>query len=313
MAVCATAVLGASTGGIEALRAVLSALPVDLTATVLVVVHIPETPSALPSTLGRDSKLPVSFAGDGDLLVPGRVFVAPPGRHLLVYDEVLRVVRGPRENGFIPAIDPLFRSAAHSGEASVIGAVLSGALDDGAAGIREIKQRGGTTVAQDPKEALFPDMPEAAIETGSVDHVLSAREIGRLIGRFANDTAAAGPGAGEGRVTQHSEREQLTPTDLTCPDCGGTLRESRAGAPPHLACHVGHTYTNDTLLASQDQSLDRALWSAIRTLRESAMLRRKMAQRARQGGLAALAEAFESQAEHSEARADAIRNVVTVD
>src|SRR5262249_8049980 len=163
MASCDIAVIGASTGGIEALHQLLELLPRDLEAAVLAVIHIPDVPSFLPHTLSRNSSLPVRFARNRDRLVKGTVLIAPPNHHLLLESsEEVRLAQSARENGFRPAVDPLFRTAARCCGPRVMGIVLSGALDDGAAGLREIRQRGGVAIVQDFDEALFDSMPRAA-------------------------------------------------------------------------------------------------------------------------------------------------------
>src|SRR4051794_29338505 len=156
-------VIGASAGGVEALRTVVAGLPADLPAAVLIVLHVPRSgPSALPTILDRVTSLPVRPAVDGEPLRHGRVYVAPVDRHLLLIGNRIRLSRGPAENGHRPAIDPMFRSAARAFGPRVIGVVLSGSRDDGAAGLAVIADRSGMTVVQDPADALFASMPRGA-------------------------------------------------------------------------------------------------------------------------------------------------------
>jgi two-component system, chemotaxis family, protein-glutamate methylesterase/glutaminase len=190
-------VIGASAGGVEALQAVVAGLPAHLAAAVLVVMHTPPTrDSRLPAILGRAGVLPTAHAHDGEPIRPGQIYVAPPNYHLTVEAEALRLVQGPTENGFRPAVDPLFRTAARAYEARVVGVVLSGALDDGAAGLTAIKRLGGVTVVQDPDEALVPSMPRSAIDFDHVDHVLPAVAIAQLLVRLAESAAPEGDVAG---------------------------------------------------------------------------------------------------------------------
>ena len=183
-------VIGASAGGVEALRELVAGLPAELAAAVLVVLHTPPTrDSRLPAILGRAGILPTAHARDGEGIRPGQIYVAPPNYHLTVEAESLRLVQGPTENGFRPAADPLFRTAARAYGARVVGVVLSGALDDGAAGLTAIKQQGGVTVAQDPDEAIVPGMPRSAIRFDHVDHVLPVAAIAALLVRLAGPPA----------------------------------------------------------------------------------------------------------------------------
>ncbi|HEX6123143.1 MAG TPA: chemotaxis protein CheB, partial [Ktedonobacterales bacterium] len=129
-------VIGASAGGVEALITIARELPHDLPAAVCVVLHVPpHVPSLLPKILAQAGPLPATHARDQEPLLPGRIYVAPPDHHLLARQGHLRVTRGPRENRSRPAVDPLFRTAAHAYGPRVIGVVLSGALDDGTAGL----------------------------------------------------------------------------------------------------------------------------------------------------------------------------------
>ena len=147
-------VIGASAGGGEALSTVVSALPRDLEAAVVVVLHVPPSGSVLPAILGRASPMPASPAVDGEPLRAGRIYVAPPDQHLMVQDGTLALRHGPRENGHRPAVDPLFMTAATEYGTRTIGVILSGTLDDGAAGLATIKSHGGVAVVQDPDDAL---------------------------------------------------------------------------------------------------------------------------------------------------------------
>src|SRR5947209_15225749 len=117
----------------------------------LVVLHVaPMGTSVLPQILARAGDIPATHAVDGELIEAGHIYVAPPDRHLLVSDGHIALGRGPKINGYRPAIDSLFRTAAEAWGQSAVGVVLSGALDDGTAGLRAIKRNGGTAFVQDP-------------------------------------------------------------------------------------------------------------------------------------------------------------------
>ena len=155
-------VIGASAGGVEALSQLAHLLPGDFPGSIFVVLHLPaHGPSLMPQILTRRGKLPAAHPSDGEEILPGRIAIAPPDQNLLLEDGRMRLVRGPRENGHRPAVDPLFRSAALAYGRRVVGVVLSGTLDDGAAGLAAIKQRGGIAIVQDPSDAIYPGMPAA--------------------------------------------------------------------------------------------------------------------------------------------------------
>src|SRR5262245_28310684 len=165
-------VIGGSAGGITALETVLAGLSREIPAALFVVVHTgPGSTGALPSMLRKVSRLPVEFPDSGQGFEQGQVYVAPPDNHLLLNDGQIQVLHGPRENGFRPAVDPLFRSAAASYGPRVVGVILSGALDDGTFGLLAIKKAGGTAIVQHPNEAAFPNMPLSAIQNVEVDHI----------------------------------------------------------------------------------------------------------------------------------------------
>jgi two-component system chemotaxis response regulator CheB len=175
-------VVGASSGGVEALIRIVAALPPDLPAAMFIVLHRPRVgPNLLAQILQNVSPLTVADAVDGQAITKGHVYVGPPDRHLLIEQERLRLSRGPKENHSRPAIDPLFRSAAYTYGSRVIGVVLTGNLDDGMAGLWAIKDRGGIAIVQDPKEALFPSMPSSALANVEVDYCLRLDEIAPIL------------------------------------------------------------------------------------------------------------------------------------
>jgi two-component system, chemotaxis family, protein-glutamate methylesterase/glutaminase len=185
-------VVGASAGGVQALSTFAGGLPVDLPASVFVVMHImAEARSMLAQILGRSGPLPATTAGDGERIVPGHIYVAPPGLHLLLHPGVIHLTRRPREKGYRPGIDPLFRSAAEAYGPRVIGIVLSGLLRDGAEGLREIRGRGGRAIVQDPEEALFDAMPKAAMQACEVDRVVLARSMGAVLADWTSEPLPA--------------------------------------------------------------------------------------------------------------------------
>jgi two-component system, chemotaxis family, protein-glutamate methylesterase/glutaminase len=328
--------IGASAGGIEPLLDIVARLPADLPAAVCVVVHFPDTSnSVLPQLLNRRSKLPAQHVRSGQALEAGCIFVAPPGEHMLVNEGRVTLSRGPRENGHRPAIDVLFRTAARSFGPLVIGVVLSGTLDDGSLGLKQIKAYGGAAIVQDPDDALFGMMPLNALTATQPDEVLPAAEIAEALERRACELAQLTPADYEARrqaaMSQSSRVDELDseaaivrqdkaaleehgrngePSMLTCPDCGGVLWELNEGGLLRYRCHVGHAYTADGLRTEQASRLEGALWTAVRALEESAALARRLANRARTLRNIKTAEQFEARAVEDEQRADLVRQAL---
>jgi two-component system chemotaxis response regulator CheB len=316
-------VIGASAGGVEAISAVVAELPRDLRAAVLVVLHVSRGRSVLPEILARAGRLPAIHPKDGEPIRYGRVYVAPPDHHLVIDGNLLRVVHGPTENGVRPAVDPLFRSAARHFSERVIGVVLSGALDDGTAGLGAIKQAGGVAIVQDPDEAFAPGMPRSARAYVDVDHVLPLREIGPMITSLVRERAAPS-GVQPGEFLRPMEPDlaempvALTPEDrpgklsvFSCPECHGTLWEEDQDGLFRFRCRVGHVYSADSMLAAQTDSVDRALWAALRSLEERAALTRKLAGRARARQQKFVAQAFDQRAEAAETHAAVVREILS--
>ncbi|MGK5074914.1 chemotaxis protein CheB [Janthinobacterium sp. ZB1P44] len=166
-------VMGASVGGVNALSTIFAALPASFPAPILAVMHVGARNSVLPELLGKNSALPVRFAETGEPVRAGCILLAPPDRHMLVAglagQATVELTLGPREHHTRPAIDPLFRSAAAAFGPAVAGVILSGYLDDGTAGLRAIKARGGKALVQEPQEAPAPSMPQSALAHVEVD------------------------------------------------------------------------------------------------------------------------------------------------
>lgn len=317
-------VIGGSAGGVEALRELMRGLPPDLPAAVFAVLHVtPAAPSALPEILSRNSALPARHAVDGEAIEYGRVYVAPPDHHLLVESERVRVVRGPKENRVRPAADPLFRSAAKFYGPRVVGVVLTGALDDGTAGLAAIKRRGGVAVVQDPEEALYSGMPRSALENVAVDHCLPLAGIAPLLGRLAMapaQEAAAYPVSEflevETRIARNEEADMEdvgklgTPSAFTCPECKGALWELNDGELLRFRCHVGHAFSIESLAADQTEQLESALWAALQSLEQNAALLRRMAARARERNHQISLMRYEDNVQRVERHAAVIREVL---
>lgn len=320
-------VIGASAGGVEALTTLVGGLTRDIPAAVFVTVHFPAAgSSALPRILDRAGVLPAVHAEDRQHIEDGTIYVAPPDHHLLIFGDVIRLYRGPRENGNRPAVDPMFRSAALAYGPRVIGVVLSGNLDDGTSGLLAIKRRGGIAVVQDPDEAMFSSMPQSAIDHVKIDYVVKLEQMGTLLAELADRPTLVEEHTVSDDARKETEYSEIDlariedvgshPGDLApfgCPDCGGTLWELREGNLVRFRCRVGHAWTSEALLASQAETLDAALWTALRALEESASLSRQLAERARSRGNDRLAERMGDNAVVAERRAETIRAVLLQD
>ena len=315
-------VVGGSAGALPALTTIVERLPPSFPACVLVVMHSASNGSngVLPELLGRAGSLPVAFANDGDRLRAGRIYVAPADYHLVVARGALAVVHGPRENGFRPAIDPLFRTAAREFRGSVIGVVLSGALSDGTYGLSVVKHYGGVAIVQDPEDAVIPSMPQSALKHVEVDLVVPAAAIAAAIERLVASTVKAQRGSAMPRgtalepqlqsdTTEVAHMKDLfgAPSGLTCPDCGGALWEVEEDKVLRYQCHVGHQYAPENLEDGQRDVIDGALWSAVRVLEEHAELKMRMADRAATGGMRMVSEGFTEGAREARHQAEQIR------
>lgn len=288
-------VVGASGGGIEALRTLVSGLPADFPAPICIVLHTsPQAPGILADILTRAGTLEATNAVNGEPLKPGRIYVAPPDFHLLIEPGQVRVAKGPRENRFRPAIDPLFRSAAQVFGPAAIGVVLTGSLDDGTAGLWAIKQLGGTAIVQDPADALFSSMPQNAIEHVKVDHVVPVARVAPLLVELTSVPASDEwpvpvPEQMHVEVQIAMEHNPVDaglerigePSSFACPECHGVLLQLKEGTRTRFRCHTGHAYSVNSLLAAIGEGIEEAMWIAIRALEEGQLLMGRMAEHVR--------------------------------
>jgi len=279
-------VVGTSAGGVEALCELNKRLPPDLDASVFVVMHIGKE-SLLPQVLSRCGNLPAVAAEHEKRYKRGCIYCAPANCHLSIKDHTTVLRRGPRENGHRPAIDVLFRSAAREHRSRVIGVVLSGGRDDGSAGLFVIKARGGVAIVQDPKEALTPNMPQNAINMVDVDFCLPVRQIADVLVQLTNGKATNITESPNGGTSMEDQATAEHPTSeppgdqipVTCPECNGPLYEVKDGELVHFQCFVGHRFSPESLSEQHTEALERALWTAIRKLKELVVLHRELAER----------------------------------
>lgn len=268
-------VIGGSAGAIEALNEIVSALPDDFPASIFIVVHVAASHTSwLPSILRSKTTLPVLLAEHDGVIKPGHIYIAPSDHHLTLQQGKTSVLRGPKENGHRPAVDPLFRTAARIYGPRVIGVVLSGGLDCGSAGLLTIKARGGIAVVQHPNDAACPEMPTNALRNAAVEHVVAAAEIAPLLTRLVSEPS---PNKGTVQMPQNDQPSDGQLVPIVCPACQGALTESRTHGLLEYRCHVGHHYSLQAMLAQQSNSLESALWASVRALEESATLAARLA------------------------------------
>jgi two-component system chemotaxis response regulator CheB len=278
-------VVAASLGGLQVLKKIVGVLPADLPASVFIVMHVGTWPSQLPHLLASDSRLPVVHASDGEAIEKGTIYVAPPDRHMLLRDDTVVLSTGPKENFARPAADPLFRSAAVNYGARAIGVVLTGKLDDGAAGLKAIHACGGFTIVQDPSTCAAPDMPDAALKAVPPDVVAPIDDIGPAIVRALTDRTPRRIDMDESEraalelkiaatgYSSPAEMERIGHrTSLTCPECGGVIWRIGEGYPLRYRCHTGHAFSAMSLESRQRSGAEDALWSAVRRLEEELLL-----------------------------------------
>jgi len=316
-------VIGASAGGSEAVTCLLQQLGPDLRAAIFVVCHLmPEASNHLVEVLNTAGPFMAKQPADNEEFEYGVVYVAPPDRHLLVKQDHVRITRGPRENRWRPAIDPLFRSATVAYGTRTIGVVMSGMLDDGTAGLLAIKRCGGIAIVQDPEEAAFPDMPRSALANVEVDYCLPVGAMGTVIRRLIEEPAPHAAGAPprdletEVRITEsgYSSPEDASQTGeltaLSCPECGGPIWQQDMTETARYRCRVGHAYSASSLLAGQDEKLEASIWAAIRLLEQRANVLTTMAHNDRKSRRTRMLEYHERLAREAREHANILRTLL---
>lgn len=273
--------IGASAGGVLALRSLVAALPSSFPAPVLVVLHIGGYRSELPALLNVAGPLPAKHAEDGEAICPGHIYVAPPDLHMIVANGRLRLLRGPKENCARPAIDPLLRSVADCYGPDAMGVILTGNLNDGALGLFEIKRRGGVAIGQDPNDAAYPEMPMSAAEHVALDYRLPLAKMPELFIKLVEGKELVMPNASShmnGQEPEINSRDFARPITVTCPDCGGALSKFEVGSMLKFGCHIGHTYTAEVMANAQFEELEKVMRAAVRFLNERAEFCLQMAE-----------------------------------
>lgn len=312
-------VIGASSGGVAALLELAAALPNDLGAVVGMVLHVGSRHSILPELLTSRGAMRAIHPQDGQPLVPGTIYVAPPDFHMVFTGDQVRLNRAARENHARPAIDPLFRSTALAWRESAVGVVLTGDLDDGTAGLATIKQCGGTAIVQDPATAVEPSMPASALQNVAVDHCLPLARIPDRLLQLVGRSSAPEPMPPEplrrepAVVVGERVMEKLSavskPSSLSCPECGG-LGQADESKPLRYRCHNGHAFSARSLENANAQLAEHALWSSVRALQQREILLRRLATVAQAIGVAAQAKVCQRQADRVHAQAQLLSCLV---
>lgn len=301
--------IGGSAGSLDMLLSIVAAFSGDFKGNIFVALHIGNRRSQLPELLAHAGKLPVDAPCDPETIEPGRIYVAPSDRHLLVERQVVRVSRGPREHFTRPAIDPLFRSVAATYGGRAIGVVLSGGGSDGAFGLDSIKRAGGRAVVLDPRDAIVPDMPLAAGEIVESDYLVRGVELPGLLARLSGEEISESELISPSSLPEPLQKPER-PSALTCPDCGGALRKIGGGSNAQFRCHIGHIFGAGELLPAQVELLEKALDVAQRVLSERVELSRQMAEGSRAAGRTHGLRYWERVRAEAEQQVEAIRRVL---
>ena len=314
--------IGGSLGAIGAIRQLLLGFPPDLAASLLVVVHVgARGKNLLADIFSEHSPIPATTAVDGERIERGHVYIAPADHHLLLAGDVIRLGRGPRENLARPALDPLFRSVGMCCGSRAIGVVLTGLLNDGAAGLADLKRCGGVTVVQNPSDAAAPDMPLGALNGSEVDYRAPLADLPPLLLKLTSEEAGPAVPVPDdirlevdialGRTCDSMEIASIADAvPLSCPSCGGVLSQIKSWPPLRFRCQVGHAYTSETLAAESEGCVDEAMRVALRIIEERVTLSEKMADDARRSGRDAAAAANSRRADEGREHAEILRRAI---
>jgi two-component system chemotaxis response regulator CheB len=289
-------VIGASAGGIKAIYQLIEKIPPDLAVAMFIVIHISKNsrPDIIAEQLQKKTAYTCLMAEDNELIKSGHIYLAPTNRHLLVKNGFMRLIDGPHENRWRPSIDVLFRSAAAVYDSKVIGIILSGMLDDGTSGMSAIKRCGGICLVQEPAEAEYIDMPVNVIKNVNVDYQVPVADMGYIIDDILSKPHHSPSPIPEDVKLEAEITERMvsdvdsmtkiaTPSDLTCPDCGGRLSQIN-NEPDRYRCHTGHVYIEPVLLDKQGEELEESIWTSIRMMEERRNLLQNMVWRHERAG-----------------------------
>lgn len=317
-------VIASSRGGLQVLRTLAAGFARDLPVPICIVQHIGRHRTMLPELLSQWGILDASEAIHGESAQAGRIYVAPPDRHMVLRGGYIRLLDTAAENFARPAADPLFRSAAREYGPGAVGVVLSGDLDDGAAGLAAIRARNGYGIVQDPDECEAPSMPRSALAAAGADAVARAMELPRAIyaavhGAQVKERRKMADLRDLDRESRIAEQGLVTPqlldaigerSALTCPSCNGVLWRIRDGRPLRYRCHTGHAFSVLSLDDAQAQKAEDAIWAAIRAVHERMIFARERQEWARQVGNTEDVAIEQARIDENQQLADVLRNAV---
>lgn len=318
-------VIGASAGGLEPLKNIISSLPKNFPAALLIVKHISSSAeNVLPNILSRVSKLPVIQPGNNHTIEPGHIYIAPPKFHMIIENGKIQLKKGPRINHSIPAIDPLFYSAALHNKSRTIGILLSGLLDDGSAGLLALKKYNGIAIVQDLKEAEYQDMPSNGCRATPVDYCLPAVEIEAVLKKIVNSPininssnipdvpllkTELNMNFTETDSNENDMHDIGAPSVFSCPECNGVLWQVHDESLERYRCRVGHAFGLDSLVNNKEKNTDAALWAALRALEEKKNLANNLISRAKKENSKNLKH-FQKKAHEVEEHIQTIRKIL---
>ncbi|TBW29181.1 chemotaxis protein CheB [Gramella sp. KN1008] len=316
--------IGASAGGRPAVEKALANIPHDFPAAFLVVVHSSfDMISSFSSYLNRKIEMEVIDCEENIIIKPGKVYVGVPNQHMVLIDGKLSNSNGPRENLFRPSIDVMFRSAAVTYGNRCVGVLLSGRLNDGTVGLEAIKRCGGKTIIQNPETAEFSGMPLTAKKFVDIDYTAELEDIGDLIKEIIEKPlpqnveipntlkreAAISTKIKSQVKTEDYLGEQVA---LSCASCGGPLWRIKDTGIPRYRCHVGHSFSEESLLLAQNENLEETLWVCLRTLEEKKVLLLNIADNFAEKGSSQISRSYKDKIEEVDEHIDRLRALMDI-
>ncbi|WP_407431358.1 chemotaxis protein CheB [Arcticibacter sp.] len=314
-------VIGASAGGFKAITELVSKIPADLPAAIMVVLHLSKVSmvEVMQHHMQKHTSFRCSIAADGDAIREGNLYLAPTDRHMIVKAGVIRITRGPHENRWRPSIDVLFRSTAVAYSSSTIGIVLTGMLDDGTSGMSAIKRSGGICIVQEPGEAEFPDMPSNVLLNVDVDYRVHISDIGYVLQDIFSKPSRKQhviprdlqieADITERMTSSIDEMEQIAKNSVfTCPECGGGLWKLNNDPAHRYRCHTGHTYNEKVLLETQAENTEASVWVSIRMMEERKSLLKTISKHEKHAGNLQASSSYNESADSIDVHIERLKN-----